>query len=905
MKSKFFRTLLVSFGILLICLWAIPQIRESGEIQGHVTDDQGNPLPGVELTIESPNLIGGAQVRICDSNGDYMFRSLSPGMYKVTAKLSGFNTMVREGIWLHVGKTLGVDFKMTQTAVAEEVIVVADIPTVDIKSSKGTSVILTDDILLSIPVSKSYSQLIFLSPGDDFYSPYGGGYGSTSAWQFDGVDVSDPGWGGVSFRPDFNVIKEATVLGLGLPAEYGRFTGAVMTAVSKSGANRFSTLTDFRYNGKIWNSQNWKQVPEDSWYPYYKPAPDYKYETLPYYDIGSQVGGKLIQDRLWFFASGEYDRQPQPVLGRTDQITNNRKLFGKLTYQLNSSNKANVSLLYARQETSGGGSAYWPEDLWLESNYRNYYGNFGWTSILSPSTFLDVKIGAYKYWYTQYPSLGIETPGIRDAGTGMYINNYISYSGTTDYNYDINVQFNHYAPEFIKGSHDIKIGTELALFKIVTESGSPGNEQITYYWGEPLSKSYKEPTLADNYATVFTGFFQDTWSVTKRLNINLGLRYDHYWYRIPVQNVGVVYSNPAFSPRIGFTYDLLGDRKNVVRLHYAHYSENINRNQFYSRFDPRRNAGAIQYSWDSTINDWVELYRISYEPFDSSVDPHASHPWIREISGGFERELFRNASLAINFYNRSIGKSFYYFNVAAEYASTTGINPGPDNKVGTSDDMEEFTVWYETNPGVYKFVVLNPEKGNPEWMTVDPQWYCRGIEVIFNKRFANRWAMQAAYSYTRSKGNTSGAMVSIFDPNYIYNSYGEQGGSYYSQPHQLKVQGNVLLPLDIDLGFTAKAMSGRQGGRPRVSVRTPAGTKSVYVEYPGQFKYDARYDFDMRVQKIFKIGEWKLTAFTDIYNVLNNHDGNNGIYNSYGPYYHLRTSIKNPRIYQIGFRIIR
>ena len=58
MKSQFLRTILVPLGILLICLWALPQIRESGEIQGHVTDDQDNPLPGVELTLESPDLIG-------------------------------------------------------------------------------------------------------------------------------------------------------------------------------------------------------------------------------------------------------------------------------------------------------------------------------------------------------------------------------------------------------------------------------------------------------------------------------------------------------------------------------------------------------------------------------------------------------------------------------------------------------------------------------------------------------------------------------------------------------------------------------------------------------------------------------------------------------------------------------
>lgn len=905
MKSKFGRILPIVFGILLIVLGANSQIRESGEILGNVMDEGGNPLPGVTVTVESPDLIGGPQSRMTDVNGFYRFRSLSIGVYKVTAELSGFNTLVKEGLRLHARLTLTCDFKMSQAAVEREIIVLGEAPTIDIKSAQPRAIVFTEEVLLSIPVGKSYAALSYLAPGDDFQSPYGGGYGSTNAWQFDGVDVSDPGWGGVGFRPDFNVIKEATVQGLGLPAEYGLFTGTVMTAVSKSGSNRFSTLNEFRYNGTGWNSQNWKQVPEDEWYPSYKPAPDYKYETLPYYDVGLQVGGKLIHDKLWFFTSGEYDRTSQPVLQRDDLVTDNRKLFSKLTYQLNPSHKINGSFLYAKQKTSGGGSVYYPVGLWYESNYRNYYGNLSWTSILSPQTFLDVRLGAYRYWYTQYPSFGIDTPGIRDAATGMYINNLQTYSGSRTWNYDINVHLNHYVPEFIKGSHDFKLGAELVYFQIITESGSPGNEQITYYWGEPYRKSWKEPVEADNYASVLTGFFQDKWSVTKRLVLNLGLRYDHYWFRVGVPEIGVVYSNMALSPRVGFTYDLLGDRKNVIKLHYAHYVENINRNQFYSRFDPRRNAGAISYLWNATINDWVEYSRISYEPLDASVDPDVSHPWIREISGGFERELFRDASLAINFYNRSIGSAFYYFNVAAEYESYTGINPGPDNIVGTADDGEEVTAYYETNPGVYKFVVLNPEKGNPEWMTVDPKWYCRGIEVIFNKRFSNRWSLIASYHYTRSKGNTSGAMVSIFDPNYIYNSYGDQGGSYYSQPHQLKIQGNVLLPLDIDLGIMAKAMSGRQMGKPSFYVRSPTGVrKRVYAEPPGQSKYDARYDFDVRVQKIFRVRGWKLTVFGDVFNALNNHDGNNGILNSYGPLYQQRYSIKVPRTFRIGIRII-
>ncbi|UCC38701.1 MAG: TonB-dependent receptor [Candidatus Aminicenantes bacterium] len=905
MKGKFGRILPIIFGILLISLWAHPQIRESGEIQGNVTDTEGAPLPGATVTVESPNLIGGAQSRMTDANGFYRFRSLSIGLYKVTASLSGFNTMVKEGIRLHAGITLGCDFKMTQATVEEEVIVVAEIPTVDIKSSQPKSLVLTDDLLLSIPVA-GFASLMHLSPGDDYYSPYGAGYNTTSSWQFDGIDVRQPHSGSTGFSVDFNVIKEAAVMGLGLPAEYGHFTGAVLTAVSKSGSNRFSTLNQFRYRGKAWNSQNWKQVPEDEWYPYYKPASDYKYEVLPYYDFGLQFGGKLIHDRLWFFASGEYDYSKQEIIARdTPQKTENRKVFGKLTYQLNASNKMNLSFNHTYYKSSGGGSIYYPQGMWYERKTPQYFGNLNWTSILSDKTFLDVKLGIFRYQYHYHPSTGdLDTPSIYDTGERMYYDNLPSYSESNSWNYDVNVQFNHYVPELIKGSHDFKFGSELKHYVIITKTGKTGNANISYVWGVPYSKDYKDPTDSDNYATEFTGFMQDTWSLTKRLTLNLGLRYDHFWYRVPPPGQGTFYKNGVFSPRAGVTYDILGDRKNIVKIHYAHYVEKLDRNDFYARFDPRRNAGVIKYRWDASINDWKEMARTEAADFPAVIDPDVKHPWIREISGGFERELFRDASLAINFYSRTRGAAWYYFNSVYQYVPTTTIHPGNDGRVGTADDQGVIDCWDLLNRYDFAFEVTNPKKGNPPYLTEDHKWYARGIEVIFTKRFSNRWAMNVSYHYTVCKGNTSGAMVSLFDPNYQINAYGEQGGSFYSQPHQFKAQGNVLIPfVDINLGFTARAMSGRQAYR-SFTAYLPGYRVAIKGEPPGTTKYDARYDLDIRIQKIFRVQGWTLVVFGDIYNALNNHDGNNGIYLNYGTLNGYRTSIKNPRQFQIGFRVI-
>ncbi len=116
MKRKVRASFFIFFGLLACCLWAHSQIQESGVIQGNVTDAEGNPLPGATVTITSPGLIGGAHTRLTDAKGFYKFPSLMIGVYRVTAELSGFSKMIREGISVHSNLSLTVDFKMSQAA---------------------------------------------------------------------------------------------------------------------------------------------------------------------------------------------------------------------------------------------------------------------------------------------------------------------------------------------------------------------------------------------------------------------------------------------------------------------------------------------------------------------------------------------------------------------------------------------------------------------------------------------------------------------------------------------------------------------------------------------------------------------------------------------------------------------
>ena len=136
MKNKILTLLAI---ILLLAPLAFSQSRETGAIRGIITDDSGAPLPGVNVTLSGGNLMG-VRTFVSDAKGEFRFPALPPGEYQVKAELQGFGTIVREKIRLTTTSTLAVDIQLKPATVAEEVTVIAQSPTVDVKSTETASV---------------------------------------------------------------------------------------------------------------------------------------------------------------------------------------------------------------------------------------------------------------------------------------------------------------------------------------------------------------------------------------------------------------------------------------------------------------------------------------------------------------------------------------------------------------------------------------------------------------------------------------------------------------------------------------------------------------------------------------------------------------------------------------------
>jgi len=900
----------IAIGIFLLSFFSYSQIRESGTIQGVVVDDQKNPLIGANVTITGPKLIGGPRSVITEAKGFYRFPFLLPGEYAVKAELMGFNTLVKEGIGLHASVTLTVDFELKIATLQKEVTVKAAAPMIDIMSPKTSGVIITNELINSLPINKKYfDDIMNMAPGYVGGTAYAQANASVyhSSLQVDGVDVLPANTGTpYLFFPDFNIIEEVSVEGLGLPAEYGEFTGAVVTVTTKSGGNKFSTLNELRYNGNDWNSQNYQNVPLEDWAnPFTKPPRVFTQTIL---SLGSQVGYKILKDKLWFFVSGEYFDAKNTAQQTTGLISRSSILKGflKLTFQLNPSNKIDGStiLSYNYSNTplgvAGGANLEIDPTIGADTISPTYYLNLNWTSILSRTTYLEVKLGYNNINSNSEPRGGRDIASHEDIVLKTLTGNWPTYSASSQRSFQLRAHLSKSIPEFL-GSHDIKLGAELTSNLVLQVSGYSGGARYEDSNGNPYRKYEKAESRQDRYFRNIVGFLQDSWGVNKRLTLSLGLRLNNYQGKIPAPDRGVVFQATTFSPRIGATYDLFGDRKTVLKLHYGLYAEplygavyGLLESRYYDEnvYEWNGTQYALIYS-QTTKPSWADLY---------AIDPNLKQPFIHEITGGIQRELFQNASLSLSFFYRTLGRSFGAIDIGSEWSNITVNNPGPDGIQGTTDDRGTFDAYDVVELGKAFYYITNPKKGMCDLMIVEPRWNIKGIEVVFSKRFSKRWQVMTSYNFSITRGNTSSSLFQPTSPNALITPYGEGRLGMNYPTHMVKLAGNFLLPIDINLGLIGSWQSGYPALTQFAYTLPVSGVYYFDGGKMGEFETDRILLFSARVEKIFMIFGGKMTYTLDVNNIFNTYLPAGRSY-LFGPYFQKIRSLQTPRTFRMSVRI--
>ncbi len=284
----------------------------TAELNGRVTDSSGAVLPGVTVTA-TQTATGAVRTVVTDESGSFLISNLPTGPYRLEVSLQGFRNYVRTGLVLTVGATPTINAALELGSLEETVTVEAAAPLVDVRSA-GISSVIENERIVELPLQgRQVTDLLVLSgaavqtgPATNRTMPGGvkiavaGGLETGVGYMLDGATHNNPQENVNLPLPFPDALQEFRVATSGLSAQNGLKSAATVSAVSKSGTNRFSGnafefLRHHRFNATS---------------PFASIGPDGKRndDGLKRHQFGGTLGGPIVRDKLFFF--GAYQGTP-------------------------------------------------------------------------------------------------------------------------------------------------------------------------------------------------------------------------------------------------------------------------------------------------------------------------------------------------------------------------------------------------------------------------------------------------------------------------------------------------------------------------------------------------------------------------------------------------------------------
>ncbi|HTS27189.1 MAG TPA: carboxypeptidase regulatory-like domain-containing protein [Bryobacteraceae bacterium] len=298
-------------AMILACLSALPPCLRAdvtGVIFGNVRDSTGAAVANVRVTVSEINT-NLAQSVLSDAAGEYRFLSLPVGTYRVVAELPGFQKFAADRVGLTVDQQRRVDITLEVGNLTQAVDVVASAVQVETSSTQLGQVI-DDKQMLNLPLNgRSFLDLLTIQAGvapqqsSTGNVSVNGQRGSSNSFMVNGGDVDEGVNFGTSVIPNLDSVAEFRLITNSFDAEYGRFSGAVMNAITKSGTNGFhGTAFEFLRNSDM-DSRSFFNA---------------SVAVLKRNQFGYAVGGPAIKNKLFWFTDYQGTRQSQ---GSSSSIT--------------------------------------------------------------------------------------------------------------------------------------------------------------------------------------------------------------------------------------------------------------------------------------------------------------------------------------------------------------------------------------------------------------------------------------------------------------------------------------------------------------------------------------------------------------------------------------------------------
>jgi hypothetical protein len=689
---------------------------QTGTIRGVVKDATGEVVPQVTVLAVSAAQIG-VRETASDTSGAYQLQGLTPGQYTVTFEFAGFQTVTSE-LRVGVGATERLDATLRPATVEEEVTVTAATPSL-LSARAGGSTIRTTDIE-RLPTGRTPSLVAELAPGLTNNTPnvnqvtISGAVAYDNVFLLDGVDIGD----NLFARPDDLFIEEAIaetqVLTSSISAEYGRFSGGVVNAVTRRGGNMFAGSVRSNLSNSAWTDET----------PFEKAAGQERQSKLDRYYEGT-FGGPLRRDKAWFFFAGRtQSSETSLTLAQTaspfQQTDDQHRWDLKVTASPLSNHTVQVQYFDRMQERfapstpitidpTAGDPTQTPGNL-LAAN---------WNGVISQRFFATAQYSRKQY----HPRFGNTSTRLEDSPfltigrvspAGLHFGPlYFDRTDPEDRdNNQLTGSVSYFASKAGWGSHDVKAGFE--VFSLVLRGGN--SQSSTGYLfntdyasanGKPLTDASGRvvpvwipgsttvgntlPTRGAELDIRTTAFYlQDRWTLA-RFSFDLGVRYEHAGSEATGGAPSI--NAQSLAPRLAASYQLREDGSTVVGASYAHYSGRYT-SSIFGRNTPVANAGRVTSVYNGPAGqgyDFAPAYDLSNYSVSSGSFPTANIFLEDDLESPLTREFTLSAAQTVG--NRGALRAMYVWRKATGLVDSFIDDPSAAGKTTVSQNGSTFGVF--------------------------------------------------------------------------------------------------------------------------------------------------------------------------------------------------------------------
>lgn len=639
----------------LVLLAGPAAAQQASGVSGIVRDASGGVLPGVTVEAASPALIEKVRTVVTDGEGRFSIVDLRPGTYSVTFTLPGFATIRREDVVLPGGFTAAVNADMRVGGLEETITVTGDSPIVDVQTVRQ-QLSVSDELLATLPsATRTWGTLATLTPGLNYASgltsftgtggvyaennPQRSSFGVITTYhgksgahtEYDGMATNYPAsTGGMGYVSNAYTAEEMRIQTGAISAE-SKHSGVSFDMIPKEGGNNFTGLvTGHRTTGAL-QSDN---LNDDLRARGLTTGPQVDFS----YDIVGSLGGRVIQDKLWFYTTHRRTASSNQIAGLFFNSTQSTPRYTpdlsrpaftedffrsntlRLTWQVSPRNKVNI---FADNQKNCACRTFQPNQA-AEAMQAFDFGPLGlyqatWSSPLTNRLLFEAgTAGVMSKWHTRpQPEAKPSDIPITEQRTGLLYN-------ARSAGFNTSPKFvQRFSTSYVTGSHAFKVGVLVEEGYSANKTGGNSDTAYQFLDGIPVQvqlNATPRPNRAVLKAEMGV-YAQDRWTID-RLTLNLGVRFDYFNAYVPAQEApaglyvgarsfGPVKDVPnwkSINPRLGGSYNLFGDGRTAVKASVGRYNGPIGVSQLRIANQANPLVGSVNSvtrTWTDTNGNYV------------------------------------------------------------------------------------------------------------------------------------------------------------------------------------------------------------------------------------------------------------------------------------------------------------